>query len=53
MKKIKNKDKSLNNMTVPIHTDKAEPGFVPFYEFAEGLDEMSNQPKADKRDEAR
>lgn len=45
--------KGLNNLTVPIHTDKAEPGFIPFYEFAEGLDEMSNQPKADKRDKVR
>ncbi|AGL00303.1 hypothetical protein [Desulfoscipio gibsoniae] len=52
MKKITNKDKGLNNMTVPIHRDNAEPGFIPFYEFAEGLTDMGNKQKADKRDDA-
>ncbi|KAF1084959.1 hypothetical protein SPSYN_01095 [Sporotomaculum syntrophicum] len=51
--KKNDRGKDLNNLTVPIHTDKAEPGFIPFYEFAEGLDAMSKQPKADKRDEMR
>ncbi len=52
MKKIKNKDIGLNNMTVPIHRDNAEPGFIPFYEFAEGLADMSNKQKPDKHSDS-
>lgn len=48
MKKIKNKDKGLNNVTVPIRRDNAESGFIPFYEFAEGLTDMGNRQKTDK-----
>lgn len=53
LKKIKNKDKGLNNMKVPIHRDNTEAGFIPFYEFAEGLSDMGNkQKKVDHRDDA-
>ncbi len=52
MKKIENKDIGLNNNTVPIQRDNVEHGFIPFYEFAEGLAEMSNKQKADKRDKS-
>ncbi|TYO93950.1 hypothetical protein [Desulfallas thermosapovorans] len=45
MKRIKNKDKGLNNLTVPIRRDNADPGFISFYEFAEGLTDMGNRQK--------
>lgn len=48
MKRIKNKDKGLNNLTVPIRRDNVDSGFIPFYEFAEGLTDMGNRQNTDQ-----
>jgi len=53
LKKNEHKNKGLNSPTMPNHSDNnVERGFVPFYEFMDGLDAMSHQPPAEQTEDA-